>query len=63
MEITEDLKTLGLNQKEASIFLASLELGPATISDIARRSNIKRTTVYNLIEPLLQKNLVSKVGV
>ncbi len=61
MEITKELKTLGLNQKEASIFLASLELGPSTISDIARRADIKRTTVYNLIDPLLQKNLLSKI--
>lgn len=61
MEITQELKTLGLNQKEASVFLASLELGPATISDIARRANIKRTTVYNLIDPLLQKNLLTKI--
>lgn len=61
MEITQELQTLGLNQKEASVFLACLELGPSTISDIARRADIKRTTVYNLIDPLLQKNILSKI--
>lgn len=61
MNTVEELKSIGLDEKQAKIFLASLELGPATISDISRRSKIKRSTVYNLIDPLLQQNLMSKI--
>lgn len=61
MNIAKELESIGLNEKQAKIFLAALELGPATISDISRRSKIKRSTVYNLIDPLLQQNLMSKI--
>lgn len=49
---------LGLSDKEAQVYLASLSLGPATIMKIARISGIKRTTVYPLIESLKNKGLM-----
>lgn len=52
------LESLGLNEKESSIYLAALEGGASTISDIADRANIKRTTVHSIIPQLLQKGLL-----
>lgn len=53
------LQKLGLSPKEAEVYLANLELGPAKIPEIARKSKIKRTTVYVIIESLIEKGLVS----
>ena len=59
--IVQIQQNLGLNPKEASTLLAVLEIGPASISDIAKRAKIKRPTVYYLVEELIKKGLVLKV--
>lgn len=53
------LKETGLSDNEASVYLAMLSLGPTTILSLARVTNIKRPTVYLVIESLKQKGLVS----
>lgn len=53
------LESLGLNDKESRIYLAALEGGASTVSDIADRAKIKRTTVHSLIPQLLQKGLLA----
>jgi sugar-specific transcriptional regulator TrmB len=53
------LKDLGLSDHEASVYLASLSLGPSTISKIAQNSGVKRTSVYPIIDSLRQKGLVN----
>lgn len=45
---------------EVSAYLACLELGKATIIQIAKKSGLKRTTIYNIVETLLEKGLLSK---
>jgi len=60
MEILDQLQNLDLNPNEAKTFLAILEIGPASISDIAKRARIKRPTTYYLIEELIKKGLFSK---
>lgn len=47
------LKSIGLSENQAKIYLAGLELGPASILDIARVSGVKRTTIYSVMEELL----------
>lgn len=47
------LRNIGLSDKAAKVYLSALELGEATILDIARRSNVKRTTIYSLLEELV----------
>lgn len=54
------LSLLGLDIKESKVYLAVLNLGKGTITDIARQSQIKRTTVYNHLEKLLSDSLVFK---
>lgn len=61
MEILDQLQNLDLNPNEAKTFLAILEIGPASISDIAKRAKIKRPTAYYFIEELIKKGLVLKV--
>ncbi|MBI2476380.1 MAG: helix-turn-helix domain-containing protein [Candidatus Taylorbacteria bacterium] len=52
------LKAAGLNEKEASVYLAILELGESSVQRIADKAGIKRTTVYDVIESLKEKGLI-----
>lgn len=58
-ELMNELKHLGLADKEASVYLASLELGPASVQDIAHKSKINRATTYVMIEALSRRGLMS----
>ncbi|MCX6789663.1 MAG: hypothetical protein NTZ42_03600 [Candidatus Gribaldobacteria bacterium] len=53
------LLNLGLNEKEASVYLVALTLGPSTILKIASSAELKRTTVYSVVELLKQKGLMN----
>jgi len=53
------LQSAGLTEIEAKIYLASLELGQTSVSRIANKAGVKRTTVYLSIENLIQKGLIS----
>lgn len=55
----KQLSDAGLNETEAKIYLASLELGEASVSRIATKAGIKRTTVYLSLENLMKKGLMS----
>jgi sugar-specific transcriptional regulator TrmB len=57
--LEQELAKIGLGSKEAKVYLAALELGEANISSIARKSGIKRTTVYLVLESLREKGLIS----
>ena len=59
MLLSQVLEQMGLNDKEAKIYLACLELGPASILEIAKKAAINRVTAYYIIESLRQKNLIS----
>ncbi len=53
------LTDLGLSEHEAKVYLSALSLGPASILDIARSAQVKRTTVYSVIEALQQQGLMN----
>lgn len=59
-----DLIKIGLSEKEAKVYLAALELGKASVQDIAKKAGINRTTTYVIITALEKKGLVKtlKVG-
>lgn len=61
MAIESTLTKLGLSQKEIDVYLTSLQLGPSTITEISKKSSIKRPTCYLVIESLLKRGLVSIV--
>jgi len=52
---------IGLSEKEAKVYLAALELGEATVQEIAQKAGINRTTVYFQIEDLIKKGLMASV--
>ncbi len=57
--IEKDIQSLGLNEKEAKVYLASLELGQATVQKISMKASIKRPTTYFIIENLMERGLMS----
>jgi HTH-type transcriptional regulator, sugar sensing transcriptional regulator len=54
------LLALGLGEKEAHIYLALLHSGSLSLSDVAKKAGVRRTTVYQHIDELLRRGLVSK---
>jgi len=54
------LAVVGLSERATQVYLALIELGPATVFEIARQSGVKRPTVYRKIEELEQKGLISQ---
>lgn len=60
MTLEETLIKFGMEQKEAKIYLAALELGPSTVLQIAKRADIKRPTAYLILDDLASKGYISK---
>jgi sugar-specific transcriptional regulator TrmB len=60
MEIKAILEQFGLNGKKADVYLASLELGSATVIEIAKKAGIKRTTGYDILMELEKEGLISE---
>jgi HTH-type transcriptional regulator, sugar sensing transcriptional regulator len=58
-KLTQTLNTLGLNEKEARVYLSAITLGPTTILNIAKNSGLIRSTVYSVIETLKEKGLIN----
>lgn len=58
----KQLIELGFAEKEAKVYLALLELGPSTASEVARKAGINRTTGYDILESLSSEGLVSLPG-
>lgn len=52
------LQNIGLNQKESDVYFTLLTIGSGTVSEIAKRSNINRTTGYDILNSLSNKGLV-----
>lgn len=61
MELTEALINLGLNVKEARVYLALLSLEKATAYTIATRSGLKKPTSYVVLNNLVAKGFVLKI--
>ncbi len=55
----QELKKIGLSDKEAKIYLTSLSRGPETAPNLAKISNIVRPTAYVIIDSLIKKGLMS----
>lgn len=53
------LKNLGLSDNEAKVYVAMLELGPATVLEISAKAGVNRPTTYVQIESLKKMGLVS----
>jgi sugar-specific transcriptional regulator TrmB len=60
MDLEEILKKVGLDDKEAKVYLALLDLGSEKVHEIAKKAGIKRPTAYVILEQLYAKNFVIK---
>lgn len=57
----KNLIKIGLDKNEAKIYLACLELGPSTPTEIAKRAEIKRPTLYLHLSKLKELGLIGKI--
>jgi len=57
--LEKELIDIGLNEKEAKVYLASLELGQSVVQEIAQKSGVNRATAYFIIEGLMRMGLMS----
>lgn len=55
------LQNIGLNEKEAKVYLSCLELGESPVSKIALRAKLNRVTAYDILEKLIHKGFVNFV--
>lgn len=58
IDIKQTLKEYGLEDAEALLYLASLKLGEAGMSDLSREAQIKRTSAYVIFQSLEKKGLM-----
>ena len=61
MELQEALQTTGLNEKEASVYTALLQLGRASAYSVSVKSGLKKPTTYVILEQLIEKGMVQRV--
>jgi sugar-specific transcriptional regulator TrmB len=60
MNLLQILEEFGLSERQAKVYLAALELGEATVSQIAQKAQIERTGTYYVLEALQRKGLFSR---
>lgn len=60
-EITKELQSIGLTENESAIYLASLELGKASVLELSKFSGIKRPTTYLALFSLQEKGIVREL--
>ena len=58
---TSSLKEAGLTEGEIKVYLALLEIGSSTTGPIVEKSGISRSIIYQILEKLMQKGLVSSI--
>jgi sugar-specific transcriptional regulator TrmB len=59
---SKELQEFGLSNTEAKVYLALLELGKSKAGEITKKSAVNRTNVYDALERLIEKGLVSYVS-
>src|SRR3989344_6211569 len=55
------LKEFGLTDKESKVYLTLLPLGSINLQELAKRIDLPRTTIYNTLNYLYSKGLISKI--
>jgi sugar-specific transcriptional regulator TrmB len=61
MNLEQNLQKIGLSDKESILYLAGLQTGPATMQELVNSAQLKRATVYELVESLKEKGLIKTV--
>lgn len=55
------LRVIGLSDGEARVYLSLLKLGSVPVTNIKEETGLHRTTIYDFLEKLINKGLVSYV--
>src|SRR3990167_385222 len=58
--IQDILKQLNFTDNEAAVYLAILQQGKITPADLAKTTNVNRTTVYSIAKELIKRGLISE---
>jgi sugar-specific transcriptional regulator TrmB len=61
MKEEEILEEIGLERREARIYLMMLRYGSSTASKVADRAEVDRTTTYTILERLMKRGLASYI--
>jgi len=61
--INKFLQDIGLSDKEALVYLELLREEKSPVLDLSKKTNILRTSVYPILDNLLEKGLVSEIKV
>lgn len=56
------LRSAGLTENEARVYLTLLEMGQSTVTQIAKSAKVTRTSAYAILDQLAGKKLVSVLG-
>ena len=59
MDKYEALEEFGLENREAKVYVKLLELGEAGASELSKKVNILRPTVYDILDNMIKKGVVS----
>lgn len=54
-------KMFGFTDSTSKLYAASLEIGPSSVIDLAKKINVSRMTAYTIIENLTKEGLMSTV--
>ena len=54
------LNQLNFSEKETNVYLALLELGSAKAKEISKKTDLNRTTIYDICDILLKKGIISQ---
>ena len=55
----QSLMKFGLSEKEGKVYLGLLELGPSSVTEVAKKSKVTRTNAYHLLSALELRGLVN----
>ena len=61
MDIIKGLENLGLNEKQAKVYVALLQLGRTSAYAAADKAELKKPTTYVILGELMEKGLVTRV--
>lgn len=61
MQLRKILEDTGFTEGESKVYLALLELGESRVGPLIKSSGISRSKVYDILERLITKSVVSKV--
>lgn len=61
MDIHSTIQKIGLEEKQVAVYLAVLESGDVTMTQLAKKAGLKRPTAYLAVEALQMIGLISEI--